>query len=174
MIGSIVIAVLMIVGTVGWAPWTTAQEASTAESPFVGAWQVSPTIEGEAAVALTTFHDDGTIITSNRPVQTAPPGLAAEVLVQSLGHGSWSTTSERMADITFMFLQSDPNGTFLGTRTIRGVLELDESGDTWSGDFAIIVADPDGAVVLDTVGTVMATRIGVEPMPEGTPVARST
>lgn len=138
-------------------------------SRFVGSWRVTPTIGGEAAVALTTINADGTMLTSNRAVQPPTPGLPAGVIVQSLGHGSWRTSGEQTADITFVILQSRPDGTFLGTRTIRGTLALDAVGDHWSGTFGVTVADPDGALVQQTTGTVQAARIGVETPPAGTP-----
>jgi hypothetical protein len=147
--------------------------ATTAPSGFIGAWRVNPTIGGQTAVALTTFNADGTVFTSNRPVQTAPAGvdLGAPVIVQSLGHGSWTGTGERTADMTFVILQSDPVGAFLGTRTIRGSLELNERGDQWTGTFSATIADAVGTEFVTQVGSVEATRIVIEPIaPAMTPV----
>jgi len=153
------------------APGMTAAQVATPAtgSGFVGSWRVTPTIGGEAAVALTSFSADGLILTSNRPVQPATPGLPAGTLVQSLGQGSWQATGERTADITFVILQSDLTGIFLGTRTILGSLELEPSGDAWTGTFEVTIADPSGTVVYETTGAVHAIRIAVEPPRAGTP-----
>ncbi len=172
-----ILACVALLGLVaaGGFPGGAAQLEGTPTSVrgFVGAWLVTPTIGGEAATALTTFSADGTILTSNRPVQPAPPILPAPVLVQSLGHGSWVTTGERTADVTFVFLQTDVAGTPLGTRTIHGTLELDAGGNAWTGTFSATVADPTGVVLLTTEGTVAARRIAAVPpasTPDATPV----
>ena len=167
------IAGLVLLGLLGAGAYHAgrAQEAP-AGAGFVGAWQVSPTIGGQTAVALTTFTADGTVFTSNRPVQPAPEGLAANVIVQSLGHGSWAATRERTADLTFVILQTDTAGAFRGTRTIRGSLELSDQGDSWSGTFSATIADAGGTEIATQVGQVEATRIAVEPMsPASTPPA---
>jgi hypothetical protein len=94
------------------------------------------------------------------------------VVLQSLGHGSWVATGERTIDMTFVFLLSDTAGTDLGTRTIRGTLELDAAGDGWSGTYTATVADPSGEILRVSEGSVEATRVAVEPMESlGTPAA---
>lgn len=138
---------------------------------FVGSWLVSPTIDEATAVALTTFTADGTILTSNRPTQAAPPALGAGPILQSLGHGRWEATGSNEATVTFVFLQTDPSGAYLGTRTIRGRLTLDPSGDRWSGEFSATIADAAGSVLAESKGTVAATRITVEPPPSQMPQA---
>ena len=142
-------------------------EGDVAGSGFVGAWRVEPTIAGQINPALTTFTADGSVFTSNRPVQPGPPALTDGPIAQSLGHGSWEATGDRTASITFELIQTDLAGTYLGTRTIRGSLALDASGNVWTGAFAFAVADASGAVVQSGEGSVRATRIGVEPA--GTP-----
>ncbi len=171
-----IVATVTLLGLLaaGGFPGGAAQPAGTPTSArgFVGAWLVTPTVGGETATALTTFNADGTILTSNRPVQPAPPVLPAPVLVQSLGHGSWVATGERTADVTFVFLQTDVAGTPLGTRTVRGSLELDAGNDTWTGTFSATVADPDGAVLQTSEGTVAARRITAASVPAAsTPAA---
>lgn len=171
----VLIGGLLVVGR-GGAPAMAQDGTPTATtSGFVGAWRVVPRIGDEAAVALTSFTRDGLIITSNRPVQPVPAELGSGVLVQSLGQGSWEATSATTADITFVILQSAPDGTYLGTRTIRGALTLDPSGDAWSGTFAVEIANAAGAIVHQATGEVRATRIEVDPAaaitPAATPVA---
>jgi len=173
----VIVGLIVLVGGLESLRGTAAQEATPAPaSGFVGSWRVTPTSGGEAAVALTTVNADGTTLTSNRAVQPVTPGLPAGAMAQSLGHGSCRATGLRTADITFVILQSTTDGAFLGTRTIRGALELDSGGDRWSGSFSVTVADPAGLVVQQTTGSVEATRIMVErppdvPPTDGTPIA---
>jgi len=144
--------------------------AAPTAAGFVGAWIVEPTIAGQAAPAFTTFMADGTIFTSNRPVQPAVPGLTDGPIAQSLGHGAWVATGERTAAITFMFIQTDLAGTYVGTRTITGSLEMDASGTSWSGTFGFTTADAAGVEILTGEGTVRATRIVTAPVATaGTP-----
>lgn len=138
--------------------------AQAEDNGFVGSWLVSPTIDEATAVALTTFTADGAILTSDRPSQSAPPELGIGPFHQSLGHGRWEATGPNEAAVTFVFLQTDPQGAYLGTRTIRGRLTLGPSGDRWSGDFTATIADAAGTVVAESVGRVSATRITVEPL----------
>ena len=157
--------VMLALLALGRLPGIGAQDGTPVATAggFVGTWRVTPVIEGQATAALTTFNADGTVLTSNPPVQAAPPDLGAGVLVQSVGHGEWAATGERTADVTFVFVQSDGNGNYLGTRTTRGSLELDDDGETWTGTFDATVADAAGSVLFTAAGTVEATRIAVEP-----------
>ena len=153
-----------------------AHQASTSEpevNGFVGTWWVSFVIDDRpAGHALTTITADGIILTSNTTATLVEWGQPSSVVLQSLGHGAWVATGERTIDMTFVFLLSDIAGTDRGTRTIRGTLELDPSGNAWSGTYTATVAGASGDIVRVSAGNVEATRVAVEPMTAaGTPIA---
>src|SRR3712207_4203125 len=110
---------LLALLALGRLPGTGAQDGTPVGSAggFVGAWRVTPVLEGRVTTALTTFNADGTVFTSKPPVQIAPPEVGGAVLVQSVARGRWEATGERTADVTFVFVQSDGDGAYLGTRT---------------------------------------------------------
>ena len=161
---------LPMAGTVMSTP-AAGTVTSRVTSGFVGSWRVDPTILGQVNPALTTFTNDGSVFTSNRPVQPGPPGLTDRPIAQSLGHGAWEVTGERTANVTFEFIQTDLTGTFLGFRVIRGSLELNEGGDEWTGRFTFTITDAAGATVQTGEGTVVAQRINAEAPVLGTPPA---
>lgn len=172
----LVIAVGLVLGGAGarMPSMVAGQATPEAEEPgFIGAWLVSFVIDGRpTATNLTSFTTDGTMLTANLPSMQPGADQTTDVILHSAGHGSWVATSDHAIDITFIILQSDLNGNSLGTRTIRGTLELDSSGDVWRGTYTATVADPGGEVMHVSDGNVQATRIMVEPMDDGgTPVA---
>jgi hypothetical protein len=47
---------------------------------------------------------------------------------------------------------------------IRATLEVNESGDTFTGPYQLEIFDSKGKVVIAVNGTVQGTRFGVEPL----------
>jgi hypothetical protein len=144
----------------------TAQEGTPvamAGHPIVGAWVVDtsaedPTGPQEATVApnVSVFTDEGLV------VNTAPGG-GSDV-------GAWEATSARGAALTFVGLIAEED--FAGTIIIRATVELDATGDSFSGPYSYTVVAADGTVVDAGRDMVSATRITVEPVEaEGTPLA---
>lgn len=159
----------LLTAMLGHAPQSMAQDDASdpEEQGFVGSWHVGFVIDGQPRASnLISFTSDGLILHSNQATTQTGSGVPADVVFQSGGHGVWTSSGERTADITFMLLQSDADGNDLGTRTIRGTLELDESGDAWSGTYTATVADAEGEVLQVSEGMVEGTRIVVEPMEE--------
>lgn len=151
-------------------PGTTAQEQTS--NPIVGAWFVTTLVEGAPpSPNMTSFYNDGTVLTSNRPV--FPPATEGAVPeARSAGHGAWLANADGTVDFTFIVFVADVNGTYLGQRTLQGRLTLDPSTDTWTAPYTATISDPTGAVVQTTTGTAEATRIKVIPMETGgTPTA---
>jgi len=83
--------------------------------------------------------------------------------------GSWTAIGPDQVALTVVRLQADEGGTYLGTVTVRAVLDVSSDGRHLSGAFDYDVADPAGSVVASGTGTAEGTRIAVEPM--GTPAA---
>jgi hypothetical protein len=169
-------SITVLIATVLSFAGVNARLASTPEpeaNGFVGTWQVTFIIDDRpVGLALTSFTSDGIIIGANLPATTRGAWRPDEVVLQSSSHGAWVASGERTADITFVILLSDIEGNALGTRTIRGTLELDPSGNAWSGTYTATVADTAGEVLRVSRGSVEATRIVVEPMvAPGTPAA---
>ncbi len=152
---------------------TLAQEATPGAGihPVVGSWRVNLTITGtmDQVAVLDTFGADGTLIASVKPVSPAPPGAPFGQIFASLMHGSWTAAGPGQVAFTVVRLQTDEKGTYLGTVTVRAVLDESSDGQRLSGSFTYDVADPAGHVVASGTGTAEGTRIQVEPM--GTPVA---
>ena len=162
---------LVIPGHVGH---TTAQDATPdpGRHPIVGSWQVTITLVTGPMVPvpdLVTFAADGTMLNSVQPVSPAPPGAPFSLIFAGLGHGNWTATGPGAAAWTFVRLQTDENGNYLGPVTARGAAEVSADGRRVSGPFTYDVADPAGNVVASGQGTFEGTLIAVEPM--GTPMA---
>jgi hypothetical protein len=140
---------------------------------FVGSWRVVITEEGDPNPALLTFHADGTLTGAEVPVVSPPPGSPFETLMISGVAGAWAADGQNAA-VTFDALAADAGANVVLRGTVRGELQLDASGDSFSGAFTLTRADEAGNPLPGASGTVEGTRIVVEAMgtPEaGTPVA---
>jgi hypothetical protein len=149
-------------------PSTTAQEP--AQPGIVGAWFVTTLLDNQPpSPNMTSFYDDGTVLTSNRPV-FPPSSEGGTPEARSAGHGAWLANPDGTVDFTFVVLVSDTGGTYLGTRTLQGRLTLDPAADTWTAPFTATLGDPNGRTLSVSQGQATATRIKVIPMEgSGTP-----
>lgn len=169
----LVLAVASLVLTLGPAhPRAGAQAGTATAGPgFVGAWRLTVTEPGNPPLqALTTLAADGTLINSDPPV--SPAGGGGPITVSSAGHGVWHETGPTTAALTFVELDTDAQGHFLGTATISAQITLGADGDSLLGSFRVTAADPNGKVLFQGAGTLRATRITVQPVgtpPVGTP-----
>ena len=90
----------------------------------------------------------------------------------SPAHGVWEASGERESRATFVGLNTDDHGNFLGSATISGTQRLSEDGQSYIGEYLVTVMNPSGAVVAAIPGTAKAVRIIMEPVPlPGTPGA---
>ena len=103
------------------------------------------------------------MLVADPPVSPAGPGAPFKLGFTSGGHGAWTSTGDRTLAFTFVELQSDETGAFVGTVTVRGTSELDAAG-ALTGHFTFDVTDPTGKVVFAGSGTFQGIRIVVEPM----------
>lgn len=152
------------------APLRTWAQTGTpmAGQGFVGAWRLTVTEAGNPSIpALTTFAADGTLLNSDPPV--SPAGGGAPITLDSAGHGVWHQTGPTTADLTFVWLTTDAQGTFLGTGTVSAQVTLGADGNSLQGPFSLTAADPSGKTLFQGGGSVQATRITVQPM--ATPAA---
>jgi hypothetical protein len=124
-----------------------------ADHPLVGAWLVSvPQGPNQPPVPnLQTFTTDGVVLQAVRAVQLAPPGQSFQFVYTSGGHGIWMPTSERGGVFTFVFLNTNERGEYIGTTTVTGHPQVSEDGQTFTNDPASpakrTIRTPDGTIV---------------------------
>jgi len=126
-------------------------------------------------MGLATYHADGTMVFLAPSPFPAPPDAGGALGFQSPAYGVWEPTGERSAAITGIHLNVDSEGTFTGTLTFWGTVEVDASGDAYQfrGEFEI--ADPSGAVQLSDSAATEGERVHVRTglSQAGTPAAAS-
>ena len=82
--------------------------------------------------------------------------------------GVWEhvgSKSSRTYAVTFRQLFYASDSTSQGYAKIRQTVILSESGETWTGPFAIQIFAPDGTLVFTGGGNATANRIQSEPLP---------
>jgi hypothetical protein len=144
----------------------TATPNAVTGSPLVGSWAVAVTVQGQPPLVLpnlATFAADGTVVVAAPPRLPELPGTGGTTDLFSGGHGAWIASGERGARVRFAFLVSDQNGQFASTNTVRGILEVDATGNAYLGSFDLDIADPTGHVIASSSGTWQAVRIAVGP-----------
>ena len=114
-----------------------------------------------------SFHDDGTALSSGQGSVITDPNNAQ---VESDGLGAWVQLDWRTFGYTNVSVRSDLNGNLIGFFRVRGVYQLDSSGDSYTGHSYYQFlgphhedTGPDGWVCNDGV------RISVEALPKDPP-----
>jgi hypothetical protein len=126
------------------AAWAAAP--AMAKHPIVGAWLVTTTIRPSLAV----FSADGINIQGVPTAQAGPQG----VTFTGAQIGTWEPVDERAIHFTGVQLQTDGNGTFVGTVTIDGHPQVSEDGQT------IVDDSPEDRITLrDAAGNVVDVLI---------------
>lgn len=153
MIPGIVASILAVPGTGRIIDSPTAA-AVAPRHPLIGAWILNLNVTNPSIrPALGVFSADGTY------VQTNP----SEV-------GVWTATGERSAAFTFVTEGQDSSGSYEGLAKIRGLLKVDQRGDTLTAQYTVEVIRPDGSSQGEQgFLTARGTRITVEPMGRSTP-----
>ena len=156
------------------APAKGRAQSSTdlAGSPFVGSWRATAVVDGGTPfTTLSTYMADGTVVNSGSPVSAAPTDAAYRLVFSSTAHGNWALLEDGSAATTFVRLNADENGTFLGEVKVRSTLRFAEDGQTASGPFTFEETDATGQLAGTAAGTVELVRIAVEPLSDATPIA---
>jgi hypothetical protein len=158
----LVVAVALIgslaVGVQG--PGAGAQDAATpvplAGHPLVGSWLIAVADDPARPQTLNTFWADGNALF------TVGDGTTFQ--------GTWVATGPRTAALTLYAIASPPGEEPIGlVRIASSYNEVDETGDTFSGEAVIETIDYDGAVLESAPVSVIGTRITLQPV--GTPAA---
>lgn len=170
---------LVVVGSlaVGRLSTTGAQaQASMAGHPLVGSWLVSVSLEGQApgeglpsdVPSLVTYFADGNVLVANSgQLPPLPPGSG---LFFTEGHGQWVATGQSSAEASVVSLVLDQTGGLSSTNTAGTAVEVDASGNTYTGSITIESTSSTGGSMGGQQASVEATRIQVAPA--GTPESR--
>ena len=171
--GAIALGLLinLVGGGFAFATDARAETGASDEQGFVGAWQVSVTgIPGAPSFPVViSLLADGVAIASGSPAQPAAAGAPNRPVLNATGHGAWEPTGPDACALTFVVLNADEQEAFLGTLTVRGTQQLAPGGAAFTGSYVLTVSDPTGAEIASFPTTAQGTRIGVEPVPAGTP-----
>jgi len=128
---------------------------------IVGSWLETVTFSGVSAPpplkSLVTFIPDGSLVVADQ-------GNVTTEIVFSAGHGAWVHLGGRTFAWTVIELISDLNGNLLGTLKVRGQYTVNESGNSYSGQFQAEIADTAGNLIDSAEGTNEGQRIQVEPL----------
>lgn len=100
-------------------------------------------------LTFSTFGRGGTFLESTQPGQGP-------------GHGVWRRTGGQSFGITFEKILFSPNGSFGGTLKVRESIQLNPSGDSYTGDATAEAFNPSGQLVGSFCAKTQGTRITVE------------
>lgn len=107
-------------------------------------------------LALGTYTKEGTIIASLQG-DGAGGGPA-----ETPAYGAWKKTGARDFAIRFQTLFAEADGTLLDVLTVTWQVTLDAKGTQYSGTFQGQGVDPNGNILFQVAGTVIADRILIQ------------
>lgn len=129
-----------------------------------GSWAATVTPAGGAPFqALLTFDQGGGVIGSAQGdvLLNPPPGVAPGATAV---HGSWKRTGNRKYLFTVRQIFYSADGNYEGGNKVRNLVNLNQKGDAFSGQYQFDITDANGNVVFSGSGVIQATRINVEPL----------
>jgi hypothetical protein len=129
--------------------------------PLVGAWRVAVTIPGvgPGLINLAIISVDGTLLVAFPSPSPAAPNAGHRLEYWTPAVGSWAPRGDRDAEMTFVALGVDENGSPVGSHSITATVTADADGSGWHGPFQIEIIDAGGTTRGSVSGTVTATRI---------------
>lgn len=128
----------------------TQLQAEPVDPSIVGLWQVMDLVDGKPVdLSFEIWHADGTEVL----IDQTPP-VEGNVCI-----GTWAQTGTLTYKLTHPALNFDMNGNFIGTVLIREVVELDRSGNKFSGTYTVDVFDLNGTATDHLDGQFAATRV---------------
>lgn len=167
----VLVAAMVLAGLIGLRhiPIAAAQdEPSTTDHPLVGSWVVLVTLEDQGADAvlppelasLVTYFADGNVLAANAgQLPPLPPGSG---LFFTEGHGQWTPIGDSTAEATFVSLVLDQTGGLSSTNTARSTLEVDASGNSYTGSLTLESLSSTGTSTGSQEVSIDATRIQVD------------
>lgn len=162
-----VIAVIVAILVLGGMP----AAAQPADEPIVGAWIVSVGVEGtpQPFMVLQTYEPGGTVTSENIPATATDPTAPVETLYLSTGVGAWERIDRGSYAVTIAIMYGDIDGTLLAFETVTWEVEVDGSGNRFSGPATFVTTDPAGNVLFGGSSGLIGTRITVQE--SGAPLA---
>jgi hypothetical protein len=132
-------------------------EASQRANSLVGTWIITSTRAGSVpnGILVTVLPDGGFLRTGNAHPTESP------------AMGAWQQGSDGAYEVTYMALQFDNTGAFIGHRKSWLRIPLDPSGDSFTGQFRVVTIDLNGTQSAPTDGEIRGTRMVAEPFPQG-------
>ena len=123
------------------------------EAGLVGVWVVTSTRAGSVPNGiLVTVHPDGSFLRTGNAHPTESPAM-----------GVWRQAEAGVYDVTYMALQFDTAGMFIGHRKTWLRITPDPAGDTFTGRFRVVTIDTSGTESAPTEGEIRGVRMGAEP-----------
>lgn len=173
-----VLLVACLVGLTGGSHLIAAAQDGTPvadDQGVVGAGVVTVAVDGDPPYSFPvfqTYETGGTVSSLNLPATVADPAAPVETIYISPGVGAWESTGSDAYVATLAIMYGDVDGNVLAIETVSWDLELDESGDAFSGTSTFVGVDPAGATLYEGTSTLSGTRITVQE--PGTPVTLPT
>lgn len=161
-------ALAIFVFAIGAQIWVSAQESDKTESTqteffagkgaraLEGSWSVTMTTRNCATGApLNTFAKMVTF-TQGGTAQEDSTGSAP--LPRASGHGTWRHEGEHQFSYTNQFFRFNSDGSYLSLTRARFQVEMDETGDNYTGTATIQIFNPAGTQIATLCATETATR----------------
>jgi hypothetical protein len=146
-------------------------QPATPGQEFVGAWVATVPLPTGAIVQVVAFDEDGTVVSVGPPARAITPGDPSTLVFNSDAVGSWVSTGLRTSTVTYVRLNADAQGNYLGTTTVRSNQDLGDDGQSFTAQADIVTRDPAGKVMSTRTVEVEAVRLEAEPPTLGTPTA---
>ena len=133
---------------------THAQPVQSQPQTLEGAWNVTITTQGVTlCTAPAVFASEGTMI--------ADPCSGS----LGVGYGAWVRTGNREFSGTFVgSVYNSVTGHIIGTYKVKSLGTLQPDGHTFTGAFKTETFDNNGNLLNTITGTVLGSRIAVEPL----------
>lgn len=146
-------------------------QPATPGQEFVGAWVATVPLPSGAIVQVVAFDEDGTVVSVGPPARAITPGDPSTLVFNSDAVGTWVSTGPRTSTVTYVRLNADTQGNYLGTTTVRSNQDLGDDGQSFTAQADIVTRDPAGKVMATRTVEVEAVRLAAEPPALGTPTA---
>lgn len=146
-------------------------QPATPGQEFVGAWVATVPLLSGAIVQVVAFDEDGTVVSVGPPARAITPGDPSTLVFNSDAVGSWVSTGPRTSTVTYVRLNADAQGNYLGTTTVRSNQDLGDDGQSFTAQADIVTRDPAGKIMATRTVEVEAVRLEAELPTFGTPTA---
>jgi hypothetical protein len=127
-------------------------QANDRAGSLVGTWIITSTRAGSVpnGILVLVLPDGGFLRTGNAHPTESP------------AMGVWRQVGDADYEVTYMALQFDNTGTFIGHRKTWLRIPLDPSGDSFTGRFRVVTLDLSGTESAPTEGEIRGTRMVAE------------